>query len=93
MISSVMLAASLGIGVIFASLSVFVYQGAIVLAAGVIAPLLTQNAINDLISTGSVLILLLSFNLLGITKIKLANFLTALVLSPVFTWLLDLLNI
>lgn len=93
MISSVMFAASFGIGVIFASVSVFVYQGAIVLLAGFIAPLLTANAVADLTSTGSVLILLLSFNLLGITKIKLANFLPALLLSPLFTWLLTLLNI
>lgn len=93
MISSVMFAASFGIGVIFASVSVFVYQGAIVLLAGFIAPLLTANAVADLTSTGSVLILLLSFNLLGITKIKLANFLPALLISPLFTWLLTLLNI
>lgn len=92
-ISATMLAASLGIGVIFSAASVTVYQGIIVLAAGLLAPVLTESAIGDLTSTGSILILLLSFNLLGITKIKLANFLPALVLSPVFSWLLGFLNI
>ena len=93
MISASIFAASLGIGVIFSAVSVFVYQGIIVLASSFLAPVLTTAAIADLTSTGSVLILLLSFNLLGITKTKLANFLPALILSPVFSWLLNLLNI
>lgn len=90
LISATMLAASLGMGVIFSTVSVVVYQGLIAVAASFLAPVLTAEAVNDLTATGSVLILLLSFDMLGISKLKLANFLPALILSPLFSFLFGL---
>ena len=83
LISSSMLAVSLGIGVMFAAAFVFVFQGALVLLAGVLQPLLTAAAINEIICAGSLLIVALGLNLMGITKIKVADYLPAIVIAPI----------
>ena len=82
LISSAMLAASLGPGVLLAAPFVLVFQGGICLLAGVLAPYLGEYARGELICAGSVLILLLGFNLLGIIKFKVADYLPALLIAP-----------
>lgn len=80
--SSMMLSASLGIGVIFAAVFVFVFQGSIVLLAGVLAPLLSDAAVAEITCVGSLMILALGLNLTGISKFKVANYFPALILAP-----------
>ncbi len=82
LISSAMLSVSLGIGVMFSAVFVLVFQGAIVLAAGLLQPLLTTAAINEIICVGSLLIVALGLNLLGLTKLKVADYLPAIVIAP-----------
>jgi len=81
--SSMMLAVSLGIGVLFAALFVLVFQGGLVLLAGVLAPVLTEFAIAEITCAGSLMILGLGMNLIGIAKIKVANYLPALIVAPI----------
>ncbi len=80
--SSMMLSASLGIGVIFAAVFVFVFQGGIVLLAGVLEPLLSTSAIAEITCVGSIMIMALGLNLSGVAKFKVANFFPALILAP-----------
>lgn len=47
-----------------------------------LAPYLGEYARGELICAGSVLILLLGFNLLGIKKFKVADYLPALLIAP-----------
>jgi len=82
LISSTMLAATLGIGVLFSAVFVLVFQGGIVLLAQVLAPVLSDACIAELTCAGSLMILALGLNIMGITKIKVINFLPALVLVP-----------
>ena len=82
MISSVMLSVSYGIGIVFSGISIFIYQGAFVLLAHLISPYLSAEVINEITSTGSLIIVALSLNLLGISKIKVANMLPAIFLVP-----------
>lgn len=91
-ISSIMLAASLGIGVTCAAAFVLVFQGGIVLLAGVLAPLLSDAAIVELTCVGSLLIFALGLNLMSITKIKVANFLPAVFIAPVVVWVMSLMG-
>ena len=79
-ISSIIFASSLGYGVVFSAVAVFVYQGAIVLLAQWIAPFLSDAVIAEMTCTGSLLIIALSLNMLGLTRIKVANYLPALLL-------------
>lgn len=81
-ISSIMLAATLGIGVLFSAAFVLVFQGGIVLLAQFLAPVLSEACIAELTCAGSLMILALGLNIVGITKIKVINLLPALVLVP-----------
>lgn len=76
-ISSIVLTASLGSGVIFSAVVVLIYQGIIVLAAEVLSTVLNDSAIALMTSVGSLLIIGLALNILEITKIKIANLLPA----------------
>lgn len=88
--SAIALSASLGIGVIFSSVVVFVSQGALVLLSGLIAPYMSSFVQNEMICTGSVIIIALSLNMMGITKFKVANLLPAVFLAPVFAIIYNL---
>ena len=83
LISSAMLAASLGYGVYLAAGTVLVYQSALVLLAKFVAPYLTTAMIAELNCAGSLMIFALGLNLMGVAKLKVANFLPAIVLVPV----------
>ncbi|MBE6715759.1 MAG: DUF554 domain-containing protein [Ruminococcaceae bacterium] len=92
LISSCMLASTLGIGVLFAALFVLVYQGGLVLMASLLQSILTDTAmIAEITCAGSVMIIALGLNIIGITKIKVANFLPALILVPLFFYLVSFL--
>ena len=91
LISACMLAVSLGLGVLFSAAFVLVFQGGLVLLAQLIAPVLSQSAITEIAAVGSLLIVALGLNILGITKIKVANYLPAIVFAPLFTFLIRLL--
>lgn len=83
LISSCMLASTLGIGVLFAAAFVLVFQGGLVLAAGLLQGILTDPAlIAEITCAGSVIIIGLGLNLLGVSKFKIANMLPAVVLIP-----------
>ena len=89
-ISAIMLTVSMGIGVIFSAAFVLVFQGSIALLAGVLAPVLSDAAVNELICCGSMLIVALGLNLLGLTKIKVANYMPALIIAPLLVWVINL---
>lgn len=73
-IAAILFASSLGIGVLFCSVFVLVYQGAIVLLAQLAAPFLGEVVIAEMTCVGSVLIIGLALNMLGITKLKVMNY-------------------
>jgi len=79
-ISSIVLAASLGVGVALAAVFVLVFQGGIVLLAQTVSPLLGDAVIAEMTCVGSVLIFALGLNLVGLTKIKVLNYLPAVFL-------------
>ena len=94
LISSCLLASTLGIGVMFAAIFVLIIQGGLVLLAGLLQGVLTDQAlIAEITCAGSVMIIGLGLNILGITKLKVANFLPALLLVPLFYRLIQLLPI
>ena len=78
LVSSTVLAASLGIGVLFSSVFVFTFQGAITLLAQWIAPFLADSVITEMTAVGSLLIIGLGLNLLKMTNIKVMNYLPAM---------------
>lgn len=90
LISSTMLGASLGIGVLCSSAFVLVFQGGLVALSMALGSFLNDFAVAELICAGSVMIIALGLNLIGITKIKVANLLPGLVLVPVVCKIFEL---
>ena len=94
--SSMMLAASLGVGVLCSAAFVFLFQGALVLLSQVLAPLLSEAAIAEITCAGSLMIVALGLNLLGLSKIKVANLLPAMLFAPLmlalYNWAAPLLS-
>ncbi len=91
LVSSMMLASTLGIGVLLSSVAVFVIQGGLVLLAGLVSPLMSTVAINEMTCAGSILIIMIGTNLMGITKIKVADFLPAILFAPIICNIVPLL--
>ena len=83
-ISACLFASSLGVGVLFSSAAVFIYQGSITLLATVAAPFLSDVVIAEMNTVGSLLLFGLSLNLLGVTKLKLMNYIPAMFLPVLF---------
>lgn len=91
--ASIAFASTLGIGVLFSSLIVLVYQGGISLLAGGLSAIITDPMMNEMTATGGVILVGLAIsNLLDIKKIRVGNFLPALAIAPLIVWLLELLK-
>lgn len=90
--TAIILTSTLGIGVIFSSISVFLYQGVIALFASQISSWIPAQLLDlmifELTAAGGVMIVAIGLNLAEITKIKVANFLpgliVAIILVPIF---------
>lgn len=83
-ISSVIFTASLGIGVIFSAVSVFLYQGIITLGASLLSGVLSESVVGSMTAIGSLLIIGLGLNMLKATNIKVANLLPAMFMPIIF---------
>lgn len=77
-VSAIIFASTMGVGVLCSAAFVLVYQGSITLLAQWVAPLLTENVINEMTCVGSVIIIGLALNMIGITKLKVMNYVPAI---------------
>lgn len=82
---SILLASSLGVGVLFSAASVFCYQGLLTLCASLLRPLVTESVQLQLSMVGSALIICIGLTLLGSVKIKTANLIPAAFLPLVWS--------
>lgn len=80
---SMVFAASLGVGVLFAAVPLFLYQGAITLLAGFAAPFFTDEVIGNLSYIGNILIAAVGVNLLFGKTVKVGNMLPALIFAVI----------
>ena len=87
--SSIALAATFGLGVIFSIIPMVLFQGGITLGAGRLQRLMTENVIDTLSAVGGVLILGISINMLKLGNINLENLLPALVFAVTLSKVLD----
>lgn len=77
-VAAIIFASSLGVGVIFSAALLLLYQGSITLLAQWIAPFLTDRVIGEMTCVGSVIIIGLALNMLGITKLRVMNYVPAI---------------
>ncbi|MCB9113123.1 MAG: DUF554 domain-containing protein [Anaerolineales bacterium] len=87
--ASVAFASTLGIGVMFSSVMILIYQGGISLLAGLLSSIISDPMMNEMTATGGVILVGLGIsNLLEIKKIRVGNFLPALAIAPLIVWIL-----
>ena len=93
-VTSVTLAAAMGVGVAFSAAAVLVYQGALTLLFIFIGDFLPAATVTEMSATGSLLIIALGLNMLGATgekRIRVGNMLPAMFLPigllPLMNWL------
>ncbi len=91
-IAAMVLASTMGIGVMMSAAFVLVYQGLITLCAGFLEPVLTETIIAEMTAVGSLLIVGLGLNMLKITKLKVMNFVPAIFLPIAIYWGIELYN-
>jgi len=89
--ASIAFASTLGIGVMFSSIVILVYQGGISLLAAQLDAVVNTSMMNELTAAGGVLLMGVGIsNLLEIKKIRVGNMLPALAIAPLIVWILSL---
>lgn len=83
-VTSIIFASTLGLGVLFSSLAVFIYQGLITLLAVFLKGYLVTETISQMTSVGGLLILAIGFNMLKITSIRVGNLLPGIFLPLLY---------
>ena len=92
--ASIAFASSLGIGVLFSSLVILVYQGGISLLATQLQFLMNEQFLAEFSAIGGIMLMGIAVSsLLEIKKIRVANFLPGFLILPLIIWLFNLLGI
>jgi uncharacterized protein len=92
--ASLAFASTLGIGVLFSTLIILVYQGGISLLAAQLNAIVTPAMMNELTAAGGVILIGLAISsLLEIKQIRTGNFLPALAIAPLIVWILSIWGI
>ena len=87
--TALVLASTLGLGVLFSAVPVVVYQGVIALSATQITKFvpseLLDSFIIDMTSTGGIMIIAIGLNIMGLSKIRVANMLPSIIVVAFIT--------
>src|SRR3972149_4994826 len=88
-VSSVVLAASLGFGVLLSAATVLIYQGSLTLAAEALRPLLSDAMVREMSAVGGLIIVALGLGLLQVRKVGTGHFPPAIAVAPLAAALLE----
>lgn len=88
-IVSIIFSSSMGIGVLFSAVPVFLYQGAITMMAGLLKPFLIPAVISQMSSTGGLLIMALGLNMLRKKQVRVGNMLPAVFIPLIYFFILN----
>lgn len=83
-ISALVFSSTLGIGVMFSSISVLLYQGIITLSASYMKQFLTTSVINEMSAIGGLLIVGIGLNMLEIKRIRIGNMLPSIFIPLIY---------
>ncbi|MGG0935644.1 DUF554 domain-containing protein [Brevibacillus centrosporus] len=84
LITSMVLAATFGIGIALSAIVLFCWQGFFYLAAGYVADFITSELLTEISIIGGVLILSSGLSILGVKKFKTMNLIPALLFPVVY---------
>lgn len=92
LIVSFMFASSMGLGIIFAAVPVFIYQALLVLFAGAISQVMSSEMLAVLTCTGGLVTIPIGTNMMGCSDIQVADMIPALIIAPLLQWILPIIN-
>lgn len=78
--SALIFASTMGVGVLLSAVPLFLWQGSIALLAALLSPYLAADVVAEINAVGSLLIMAISLNMLGVTKIRVLNLVPAMLL-------------
>lgn len=88
--ASIAFASSLGIGVVFSALTIFIYQGSISLLAGLFSQHFSPAMMVEMTAVGGLILMAIALSsLLSVKKIRTASFLPGLLITPLIMLLLE----
>jgi hypothetical protein len=90
--TSIALASTFGSGVAFSVIPMLIFQGGLTIFAFIFGGLFSQDLISLLSATGGLMIIGIGINLLDLKDVRVTNMLPALLLVPVFYFLVDLFS-
>ena len=90
-VSVLVMASTLGIGCAFSSFFILIYQGVLTLFGTVLVSVLSAATLTYMSVTGSLIVILLGTNVLGITKIRTANMVPSMFVAVGVEALLNLI--
>ena len=85
--SAILLASAMGVGVLFSSVPLFIFQATITIIARYAASFFTDDIILGLTNVGGILLIGLGINILGIKKLRIMNMLPSLLIVILLIWL------
>lgn len=91
MVAAVIFGSTYGLGVVLSAGAVFVTQGALTLLASLLAGAIPMVIINEMIAVGSLLLVAIGLNQMGVTRIRVMNLLPAMFLPILLVPLFGLL--
>ena len=92
-VTAIVFAATLGYGIIFSAVPVFIIQGTIVLLSKWLAPLMTASLTNEINAVGGVLVIGIGLNILEIKKFRLGDMLPSIFMPILWLWVFSLLGV
>lgn len=92
-VSAIIFASTLGIGVAFSAIAVFIYQGIITLSSSLIKDVFTPEVINEMSAVGGILIMAIGINILEIKEIKVGNMLPAIFIPILYFFGMNIIRI
>lgn len=87
-ITSVSFAATMGVGVIFSSISVLVYQGTITMLASIMQSVLSPVVVNEMTAIGGVIIMGIGINFIVANRMRVGNLLPSIFLPIIYYMIL-----
>jgi len=84
---SIGFAAAMGAGTAFSIIAIFIYQGALTLLSVWVKPYVSDQMVAEITGSGGAMIIFIGLNLMGLKKVKTANYLPAILFSVIFVLL------
>lgn len=84
-VAATALAASFGVAILFSSIPVLLYQGAITLCAVAVAGVASEALVDNLSATGGILLVGLGITILKVKEVNIVNMLLALPIAAILT--------